>query len=225
MPFSWKRMECKWKLTFSLPPIMGKNICRSRLNFLFNQTYRTIKCIVRDDCSQDSTVEISKKNRVEIHCGNKNAGVVQNFSELMRLSQNDYIMFCDQDDVWAEDKVEKCLQRMLLMEQKYGKKTPLLVHTDLCVVDEKLNEIAPSFWSLIHVMNQSSHQLNRMLVQNVVTGCAMMMNRAVLEMAYPIPPGVVMHDSGGLRLLLQPLAKSSLLLSQLFITGSMERIK
>lgn len=153
-----------------------------------------VNVIVRDDCSTDGTKEILEKYPFELHFGTENVGVKQNFSHLMRLAKNDYILFCDQDDVWMEGKVEKSLQRLLEMERIYGKSTPLLVHTDLTVVDENLKVIAPSFWKFAALMTGSSHQLNRLLVQNVVTGCALMMNRALLELAYPIPPQAVMHD-------------------------------
>lgn len=53
-------------------------------------------------------------------------------------------MFCDQDDVWDTKKVEKTLAKMEEMEKEFGN-IPLLVHTDLEVVDEKLNTINSSF--------------------------------------------------------------------------------
>ena len=56
-----------------------------------------------------------------------------------------YIMFCDQDDIWESGKVEKTLKKMQELEKLYPD-TPLLVHTDLHVVDNELNLLDTSFW-------------------------------------------------------------------------------
>jgi len=39
-----------------------------------------------------------------------------------------------------------------------------------------------------------ANELNRLIVQNSVTGCALMVNRALLDRANPIPLEAVMHD-------------------------------
>ena len=52
-------------------------------------------------------------------------------------------MFCDQDDVWKDDKIAMTLKRMKQAEKKYG--APILVHTDLEVVDADLQPVAPSY--------------------------------------------------------------------------------
>ena len=63
----------------------------------------------------------------------------------IKKSEFDYFMFCDQDDVWCSDKIEKTLKKMKCMEATYGA-IPLLVHTDLELVDESLKTIASSMW-------------------------------------------------------------------------------
>lgn len=37
-------------------------------------------------------------------------------------------------------------------------------------------------------------RLNRLLMQNVATGCTVMINRPLLELALPIPDAAIMHD-------------------------------
>ena len=43
------------------------------------------------------------------------------------------------------------LKRIRAIERELGRETPVLVHTDLVVVDENLRTLAPSFWSYSHL--------------------------------------------------------------------------
>jgi hypothetical protein len=103
-------------------------------------------------------------------------------------------MFCDQDDVWLPHKIETTLSKMKEMESSYGKGKPFLVHTDLKVVDEKLNLLSESLWCYQLSDPEKGGVLNRLLMQNIATGCSMMINRPLLDLALPIPAEAVMHD-------------------------------
>ena len=106
-----------------------------------------------------------------------------------------YTMCCDQDDVWHPDKIRKTLTAMKRAEMGRGVGIPVLVHTDLRVVDGNLNELDPSFmhFSKIDGNRLAFHQL---LVQNVVTGCTMMFNRplALLTARAEGTEAMMMHD-------------------------------
>src|SRR5690606_39057310 len=104
------------------------------------------------------------------------------------------VMFSDADDCWFPDKISLTLDLMRVVEKdEGGARTPTLVHTDLAVVDRDLRPIADSLWQYQGV-NPDLTSLNRLLIQNCVTGCTVMVNRPLRELASPIPPGVVMHD-------------------------------
>ena len=57
----------------------------------------------------------------------------------------DAIFFSDQDDIWLPHKIARQLQSLQEMERQYGPGTPLLCYSDLEVVDQKLDQIHPSF--------------------------------------------------------------------------------
>jgi rhamnosyltransferase len=61
---------------------------------------------------------------------------VGNINCLLSKSEADYIMYCDQDDVWFKDKVEVLLK--ILHHEKSLVKFPLLVHAD-CFVTRKFS--------------------------------------------------------------------------------------
>lgn len=169
------------------------------LDSLLTQTY-SARLLIRDDGSSDQTLTILEKwtqkypDKISlIPQAGKNLGVIGNYSELLKHSKADYILFSDQDDKWLPNKVELSVNLLKIMEEKHGKNCPLLVHTDLKVVDANLNEISPSFWEYVN-LNPRYTGLNRLLVQNCVTGCTMAMNRALINKSYPIPQNVLMHD-------------------------------
>ena len=127
--------------------------------------------------------------------GQRFGSAQKHFMHLLRCfgAQAPYVMFSDQDDVWHPDKVRRTLA---LMEQtETDPSVPVLVHTDLRVVDGELNEMDASFQ---HYSRLDGHRmaLHQLLVQNVVTGCTMMVNRALAELACrpEAESGMLMHD-------------------------------
>ncbi len=174
----------------------GGNYLKEQLDSLFSQTNCDLKIIARDDGSSDNTVELLQSYSIEIMPSCENVGVKENFSLLLEYglkhTDSEYFMFCDQDDVWENDKVEKTYKRILELEDK-STDTPLLVHTDLKIVDERLNTISPSFFHHEFIMPRYN-SLNRLLMQNTITGCTVMINRKLAKLCLPIPDGAIMHD-------------------------------
>jgi glycosyltransferase involved in cell wall biosynthesis len=170
------------------------------LDSLLTQMYRDIRILVSDDASQDGTIVILRKyikayaNIVPLENEMPLGGAKQNFFWLTEHSTSEYAMFADHDDMWLPNKVADTLALMQEAETKYGKDTPILAHTDLEVVDADLKTIAPS---MMHAqrLNGEIVQLNRLLVQNHVTGCTSMVNRALLgRLKYGSLEPIIMHD-------------------------------
>lgn len=176
----------------------GERYISAQLDSLLRQTWPDFRVLIRDDGSSDATRQIvrqyaaSHPTRIVLFDDHRNLGVVANFAELMRLSDAPYIMLCDQDDVWLPGKVQSTFAALKRLEQRHGSDVPLLVHTDLRVVDEALQTIAPSFLKQAHL--HTGHTLGRLLIKNNVTGCTTIFNRVLLEKALPIPSSCMMHD-------------------------------
>jgi hypothetical protein len=179
----------------------GASYVQQQLDSIRAQTHTNWTLLVRDDGSHDATIEIVRRvsdrdPRVEILSGGDHVGCATNFSRLgmdARRRGAVYTMFCDQDDVWFPTKVEKTLQRMLDAEKQTGPTRPILVHTDLYVINNHGTQVHPSFMKFQRI-SHTSKPLRTLLVQNFVTGCTVMANRSLLDIAMPIPPQALMHD-------------------------------
>ena len=174
----------------------GEKYLKAQLDSLFSQSYKDFKLIARDDGSSDKTLEILKYYDIELLPSNENLGVKCSFETLLKYafenSDADYFMFCDQDDVWNQDKIELTLQKMYEMERLY-KNIPILVHTDLEVVDENLHTINPSFMKLQN-LDEKKNRLNNLLIQNTTTGCTVMINKDLAKLCLPMPSNAIVHD-------------------------------
>jgi glycosyltransferase involved in cell wall biosynthesis len=178
----------------------GARFLAGQIESVLAQTWPHLRLLVRDDGSTDGTQDLIGRYAaahpgkvVQVAGGNK-LGPCGNFAALLAQSDAPYMMFCDQDDVWLADRVAIVLRRMKELEAELGGNCPLLVHTDLAVVDESLRPISGSFWKYQHFSPRRGATLNRLLIQNVVTGCAAMLNRALAQKALPIPAEAVVHD-------------------------------
>ncbi|MGL5648732.1 MAG: glycosyltransferase family 2 protein [Clostridium sp.] len=173
----------------------GENYIEEQIESLFNQTYTNWNLLIRDDGSKDRTIEIVKKlekqypSKIKLLRDNKGGlRAKDNFLELLRNSKENYIMFCDQDDIWLPNKIELTLNKMLEIEDG-----PTLIHTDLKVVDKSLNIIANSFWKFQN-LNPNRKTYNYLIVQNNITGCTMMLNRKLVNLSKGDFPNGTMHD-------------------------------
>ena len=197
-------VKCNYKASrvdIILATYNGAKYLADQLESILMQTHRNIKVIIRDDGSTDGTQEIINDYSVRypdlilsITDDTGNVGVIENFNMLLSRTESDYIMFSDQDDIWRCNKIELTLEAMRRAEcGNQGKLLPALVFTDLIVTDENLAIVAQSFWRYQHI-NPDLNSFNRLLMQNVVTGCTVMINRRLFDLAYPVPNEAIMHD-------------------------------
>lgn len=178
----------------------GGKYLHEQLDSILQQSHSNIYILISDDSSTDNTLQILEEYKNQfpdnIHILpnlNKKLGIIGNFSYLLENSKENYIMFADQDDVWLPNKISSMLERMKCYESLHGKNTPILIHSDLTVTDEKLNVISPSLWDFQKI-NPNLSSLNRILVENTITGCASIFNKTLTKLITPIPPNATLHD-------------------------------
>lgn len=173
---------------------------RPLLDSLFSQTEQGFTLLVADDGSRDATMTIIDEyaeryeGRIRIIARERQpGGALGNFSRLIGHASADYLFLCDHDDVWDSNKIALSLARMVELVRAHGEAVPLLVHTDLTVVDEDLRLLGPSFFEYQNLRPERTG-LAALLTANIATGCTIIVNKALYKKASPIPSAAVMHD-------------------------------
>ena len=193
--------ERKGRVDIILATYNGGRFVEQQIDSILGQMRSGHRLLIRDDGSTDNTLSVlqhfassNPDKIVLIDDKLPQLGACQSFGRLLEISDADYVTFCDQDDVWLPGRIDKPLERIQTVEKQIGADTPVLAHSDLVVVDESLRPLAPSFWSYSNLDPYAGNKLNRLLVQNVVTGCATMVNRSLARLACPIPVAAPLHD-------------------------------
>lgn len=172
----------------------GERYLQPFLDSLVAQSFSDFRLVVSDNKSTDSTIAILNANRgrlehdiVILPSPPETTNVYVNFARVTDAGEAPYIMYADADDIWHNDKIEKTLAAMKAAELVHGPAAPILVHSDLRVVDKDLQCLHPSFWRYGHVDPVRRTRLNQVLPNTVVSGCTMMVNRPLFEMGRPMP--------------------------------------
>ncbi|MDF2951861.1 MAG: glycosyl transferase family 2, partial [Anaerocolumna sp.] len=123
----------------------GEKYIKEQIESIQNSHYKNWNLWIFDDGSTDSTRQIVEaferqdSNRIHFKINDKNKGVTRNFlegiiflkrefynyTESNEDAKHDYFMFCDQDDVWMPDKIERTLKFIKKAEKTHGSDTVL----------------------------------------------------------------------------------------------------
>lgn len=181
--------EKKKTVAILLATYNSETYLKEFIDSLFSQTYSEWILYVSDDNSTDSTLKIiksyQKKNPKKIYLiqypSIEGRGAKENFFRLLCYANEfldyDYYMFADADDVWLPDKILLCYEKL----KEKSSDIPIVVHTDLIVVDQTLQLINKSFIKMRSLKPNAVSKLSKVLIQNNVTGCTMMFNKCLLN--------------------------------------------
>lgn len=178
----------------------GQHYIRQQLTSIQqNIGYLTLvnKVYIVDDGSTDETelqvkaLAANDDKLIWVAAEQVNLGPAGNFQRGMRLTTAPLIMLCDQDDVWFEDKIVLSVQEM---QPFIDDQCPVLAFADLHVVDHDLALLCDSYFTHKKITKSWHQQFGHLLQQNTVSGCTTIFNRALLNLALPIPEQAYMHD-------------------------------
>jgi len=165
------------------------------LDSLANQSFRdfTLYCRFDGDPAASILDAIGGFSSAVVLSDRIHCGVAASYQKLLeRAAESRYVMLADQDDVWHPDKIARSVRAIEEAESALPPGTPVLVHSDLSVVDESLRPIASSMVRY-QSLNPARTSLADLMIQNNVTGCTVICNRALANLA-DIPPEAICHD-------------------------------
>ena len=171
------------------------------LDSLLAQTDPDFTVLLQDDGSEDDTVALLSgicATDPRFSFGTEQGqhlGPAGNFLSLVRQTDADYTLLCDQDDLWEEDKIAVLKEAMKEMEAEYGAGTPLLVHSDCSLISEEGDPVGDSFFRH-QGWDPNAVTLPPLLVQNNVTGCTLIMNAPLRRLiaSHARAKDLFMHD-------------------------------
>lgn len=189
------------KTTVLLTTYNGSAHLPALLDSLLGQTDPGFDVLLQDDGSEDGTVSLlsdlcARDARFSFGSEQgRHLGAAGNFLSLVRQADADYVLLCDQDDLWEADKIAVLKQAMAEMEAGYGADTPLLVHSDCSLISEEGDLIGESFFRH-QGWDPNAVSLPPLLVQNNVTGCTLIMNAPLRRLiaAHARAKDLFMHD-------------------------------
>ena len=178
----------------------GEKFIGEQLQSLFRQTFLPTEILIGDDSSDDLTANTVRSVAAESLCPVKiiknqsRLGCVQNFSNLAERAAGDIIFFCDQDDVWLPDKIEKMINEF----QKHP--GTAVVFCSSRFVDKNLNDMNLSTADILRVSISAVKKINENMDMKDFIRSPMMyghniaVRKNVLTGVLPIPARVKSYD-------------------------------
>lgn len=169
----------------------GAEFISAQLASLEHQTRRPDQLVLRDDGSTDETVrfvrEWARVSRIKLHevPATERLGPASSFlTALKAAAPADVYFFCDQDDVWLPDKIERAVNTLIISDPMQ----PHLIATRVQIVDDALQLLR-----LSPVVRHLS--FNSAVCESILTGCTMAFNGRLRQLLVrELPQRIEMHD-------------------------------
>ena len=178
------------KKSVAMATYNGEAFIIEQLESIRTQTEPVDEVRICDDQSKDATVQIVQQYIEKHHLApnwsittnEKNLGYASNFMKAVSLTDGDIVFFCDQDDIWLSDRVEKMTK---LMEE--NPQIQLLGSEFEPFTDGENSHEVPE-WELKMMKNDGSLEHKSFEPANIFIGCqgcTMCIRRSLLETALP----------------------------------------
>jgi len=167
----------------------GEDFLQEQIDSVLSQRGVKVQLYVRDDGSTDRTRNILQKYcyRGELHVTfGKNIGWRNSFMELVyNAPESDFYAFCDQDDIWMQDKLYVAIAAL---KERTEKNTPSLYGSNLYCFRNGKQE---------GKLNLNSHFTKKScLIRTLTCGCTFVFNYALcLMLKTNRPKFIEAHDS------------------------------
>lgn len=165
---------------------------KKQIDSILAQTYQNIELIISDDNSSKKEVRETLKKyeekdaRVKLYIQEKNIGYIKNFEFLLEKAEAEYIMFCDHDDIWYENKVEESIKKL-------KSENVDLVYCNSTQINEKDEVIKKDYFKYKNVPLIKGK--NKLAISRCIgIGCSQIITKQVRDKMLPFTEEVMAHD-------------------------------
>lgn len=101
-----------------MPSYNSSSFVEQSIESILAQTYTNWELLITDDCSSDNTVQVIQRyadndERIKLNVLNVNSGAGTARNESIKRARGRFIAFCDSDDRWKPEKLERQVDFML----------------------------------------------------------------------------------------------------------------
>lgn len=193
-------IKCKHPIAILMATYNGEKYLREQIDSILGQDNHDWHLYIHDDGSTDNTLEIIEgyasryPDKVSALRYESQGGALNNFMSLLLCVESSYYMFSDQDDVWDNNKISLSFESIKQIEARESGQKPIIVHSDVRVVDSELNLIHPSYREYGHIYPEMVTSFDNCVI-NITLGCAMCFNAKAREVSIDRPwTKALMHD-------------------------------
>lgn len=188
-----RRMPVRPCVSIVMCTYNGAAFVGQQLASLAAQTVPPHELVVCDDRSTDDTVRIVREFAwrspfpVRVEVNDQNLGVWENFARATSLAGGEWVMPCDQDDVWRPHKLERFATEMT--DPTVG-----LVFCDARVVGSDLRPAGHTHWQSVDFGAAQQQEFRRdgafgvLLKHSFVAGATMAFRADLRDAILPLPP-------------------------------------
>lgn len=180
----------KDRISIAIATYNGSKYLREQLESIYTQSLPPHEVVVSDDCSTDNTIEILEEYK-NAHglcyiTNTQNVGFTRNFEKAILMATGEYVLPCDQDDIWLPDKIRILYDAIKEKEEEEeNHNLPGLVCSHTINIDEHGHETCR--------INTREKGWDYLLYAHYTQGCTLIMNRKLIQLVLPIPDGI-MYD-------------------------------
>jgi len=176
----------------------GEDFIGEQIESILSQTYKHIELIICDDGSSDGTITIINHYRkqypfIKLYHNDRRLGFVKNFEKAIGLCNGEYIALSDQDDIWDNKKLEIQLLA-IVKEEAQSSNIPLMVHSDLRIIDENSEIIGSSYFRYKQYKLKTTKDLGHIAGPCGVMGNTILFNQHLKYQILPFPKEIEYHD-------------------------------
>lgn len=158
----------------------GEKYLAKQLDSILSQTYKNVEIIICDDKSDDNTSKIlenysSLNPNITFFINEKKLGVTKNFEKSISKSKGEFILLCDQDDIWLPNKIEHLIKEI---------GSASLIYSNACFIngdDEKIRTTMKEYYRLYGLDSSNENLYKYLLTNSFILGCAMLFRKDIVE--------------------------------------------